>query len=156
MTGKAGLKAGLIGIVVMLLWTAIGQFVPMAGAMRWVSTAVSLGLYAGIGVLAGFFLVPPRTPGRGAGAGAIAGVIGGLIAGVVGMAILFVQMSRGGGSIPGLTPEQMQQMEQVAESGMDPITLIAISAVPSVACIMAVGSGLAAIGGAIIATLKPD
>ena len=156
MAGKAGLKAGLIGFFLMLVWTVIGQLVPMTGVLRWVSTAASLALYAGIGVLAGFFLAPPRTPGKGAGSGAIAGVISGLIAGVVGIVILFVQMSRGGGSIPGLTPEQMQQMEQVAESGMDPTTLIAISAVPSVACIMAVGSGLAAIGGAIIGAIKPD
>ena len=153
MAGKAGLKAGLIGLVVMLVWTVVGQLVPMTGALRWASTAASLALYAGIGVLAGFFLAPPRTPGKGAGAGAIAGVLSGLIAGVVGMVILFVQMSRGGGNIPGLTPDQMQQM---AESGMDPTTLIVISAVPSVACVMAVGSGLAAIGGAIIAAIKPD
>ena len=156
MAGKAGLKAGLLGVVIMLVWTVIGQLVPMTGAMRWISTAVSLVLYAGVGVLAGLFLAPPRTPGKGAGAGAIAGVISGLIAGAVGMVILFVQMSRGAGSIPGLTAEQVQQMEQVAESGMDPTTLIAIAAVPSVACIMAVGSGLAAIGGAIIGAVKPD
>lgn len=155
MAGKAGLKAGLIGVVVMLVWTVIGRLVPMTGVLMWVGMAVGLVLYAGIGVLAGFFLAPPRKPGKGAGAGAIAGVISGLIAGVVGMVILFVQMS-GGGGIPGLNAEQLQQMEQLAESGMNNTTLIAISAVPSVACIMAIGSGLAAIGGAIIAAIKPD
>jgi len=83
--GKAGLKAGLIGTAVMLVWTVIGRFLPMSGGLVWVSAGVSLLMYAGIGVLAGFFLAPPRTPGKGAGAGAIAGLVSGVIAGVVGI-----------------------------------------------------------------------
>ena len=73
MTGKAGLKAGLIGTAVMVVWTVIGRFLPASGVLMWVSSGVSLLLYAGIGVLAGFFLSPPRKPGKGAGAGALAG-----------------------------------------------------------------------------------
>jgi hypothetical protein len=105
MAGKAGLKAGLIGTAVMLVWTVIGRFLPVSGAWVWVSSGVSLLMYAGIGVLAGFFLALPRTPGKGAGAGAIAGLISGVIAGVVGVVILNIQIASGG-AVPGLSPEQ--------------------------------------------------
>jgi len=153
--GKAGLKAGLIGIAVLLVWTVIGRFVPMTGVLTWVSMGVSLLLYTGIGVLAGLFLAPHRTPGRGAGAGAIAGLISGTVAGVVGMVILYIQMA-GGGAVPGLSPEQMQQLEQLAEQGMDPTTILALSTIPSLICVMGIGAGLAAIGGAILAAVKSD
>jgi hypothetical protein len=151
MTGKAGLKAGLIGTAVMLVWTVIGRLVPISGVWVWVSSAVSLLLYAGTGVLAGVFVSPPRAPGKGAGAGAIAGLMTGLIAGGVGIAILIVQISSGG-KVPAMTAEQMAQIRQVNESGIPLAVLLA----PSAVCIMAIGSGLAAIGGAILAAVKPD
>jgi hypothetical protein len=154
MTGKAGLKAGLIGTAVMVVWTVIGRFLPASGVLMWVSSGVSLLLYAGIGVLAGFFLSPPRKPGKGAGAGALAGLVSGVIAGAVGTVILAVQMA-GGGDIPGLNPQQMQQMRQLIEGGMDPGTF-ALLALPGVVCVMAIGAGLAAIGGAILAAIRPD
>ncbi len=105
-------------------------------------------IYVGIGVLAGFFLAPPRTPGKGAGAGAIAGLISGGISGVVGSVIMSIRWARGMG-IPGLDPQQMQQL---TESGMDP----RLFAIPGAICGMAIGAGLAAIGGAIFAAIKPD
>jgi hypothetical protein len=151
MTGKAGLKAGLIGTGVMLVWTVIGRLVPLSGALVWVSSGISLLLYACIGVLAGVFVSPPRAPGKGAGAGAIAGLVSGLIAGGVGIAILMVQIS-GGGEVPAMTPQQMAQIRQVSESGVPLAVLLA----PSAVCVMAIGSGLAAIGGAILAAVKPD
>jgi hypothetical protein len=154
MAGKAGLKAGLIGTAAMLVWTVIGRFLPVSGAWVWVSSGVSLLMYAGIGVLAGFFLALPRTPGKGAGAGAIAGLISGVIAGVVGVVILNIQVASGG-AVPGLSPEQMQGIQQLTESGMDP-AMFALLTIPSVVCVMGIGSGLAAIGGAIFAALKPD
>ena len=155
MSGKAGLKAGLIGIAVLLVWTVIGQFIPTTTVTTWVSLGVSLLLYTGIGVLAGLFLVPRRTPGKGAGAGAIAGLISGVVAGVAGLVILYVQMA-GGGPLPGLSPEQAQQLEQLAEQGMDAKTVVALSSIPSLICVMGIGAGLAAIGGAILGAVKPD
>lgn len=154
MAGKAGLKAGMIGIVVLLLITLVDQFLPMTGILRWVSMGVSLIVYAGIGVLAGIFLAPPRTPGKGAGAGAIAGLLGGLVAGVVGIAIVIVQYA-GGGDIRGLTPEQMRQIQQVRDMGVQPV-MFGLMSSPGVVCVMAIGSGLAAIGGAIYAAVRPD
>lgn len=152
MAGKAGLKAGLIGAAIMVVVTVISRLVPMAGALVYVSCGVSSLLYIGVGILAGFFLAAPRTAGKGAGAGAIAGLVSGGISGAVGAAILLIQVSRGGG-IPGLDPQQMQQL---AESGMDPQLLTTIGAVCGLTGGLAIGAGLAAAGGAILASLKPD
>lgn len=147
MAGKAGLKAGLIGAAGLLAMTVVNQFLP-PGGLVYVSCGVSMLIYAGIGVLAGFFLAPPRTPGKGAGAGAIAGLISGTINGIVGSIVMSVRWARGMG-IPGLDPQQMQQL---TESGMDP----RIFAVPGVICGLAIGAGVAAIGGAILAAIKSD
>jgi len=151
MTGRAGLKAGLIGTGVMLVWTVVGRFLPLVGVWVYVSSAVSLLMYAGVGVLAGVLLRPPRAPGKGAGAGAIAGLISGLISGGVGIAILLLQVS-GGGRVPGMSAEQLEQIQQVSASGIPLPVLLA----PSAVCIMGIGSGLAAIGGAILAAVKAD
>ena len=139
MAGKAGLKAGLIGTAVLLVMTVLNQFLP-AGGLVYVSCGVSLLLYTGIGVLAGFLLAPPRTPGKGASAGALAGLIGG--------GIMIVRLAQGMG-LAGMDPQQMQQL---AELGMDP----RIMAIPGLICTLALGSGLAAIGGAIFAAVKSD
>jgi hypothetical protein len=151
MTGKAGLKAGLIGTGVMLVWTVIGRLAPISGFWVWVSSGVSLLMYTGIGVLGGMFLRPPRTPGKGAGAGAIAGLISGLIAGGVGIAILMFQITSGG-NVPAMSTQQMEQIRQVSESGAP----LALMLAPSAVCIMAIGAGLAAIGGAILSAVKSD
>jgi hypothetical protein len=137
----------LIGTAALLVMTVINQFLP-AGGLVYVSCGVSLMLYTGIGVLAGFLLAPPRTPGKGAGAGALAGLIGGGISGAIGAIIMTVRLSQGMG-LPGVDPQQMQQL---AEAGMDP----RIMAVPGLICNLALGSGLAAIGGAILAAIKSD
>jgi len=59
-------------------------------------------------------------------------------------------------AVPGLSPEQMQQLEQLAEQGMDAKTVVALSSIPSLLCVMGIGAGLAAIGGAILGAVKPD
>jgi len=148
MAGKAGLKAGLIGTAVLLATTLLNQVLPISGALVYVLCGVNMLIYAGIGVLAGLFLAPPRTTGAGAGAGAIAGLISGTISGVVGLVIATVQLSRGMG-IPGLDPQQMQQL---TAGGMDPRVFL----IPGTICGMAIGSGMAAIGGAILAAVKQD
>jgi hypothetical protein len=151
--GKAGLKAGLIGMVILVVMTLLNQFVllKIAQVFTWISCGINLLIYVGLGVLAGFFLVPPRTPGQGAGAGAIAGLVSGLVSSAVGTALLFAQMSSGQG-IPGVDPQQMQQL---TESGLDP-SILAVSGSIGAVCGLAIGVGLAAIGGAIFAAVKPD
>ena len=146
MAGKAGLKAGLIGAVVMVIISILNNLV-LADVTNTTLTIVMCGvstlLYAGIGVLAGFFLAPPRTTSRGAGAAAIAGLISGIISSAVGITLILTGVSKA------LDP---QQMEQLAELGMNP-TLFAI---PGAVCGLGIGVGAAAIGGAILAAIKPD
>jgi hypothetical protein len=146
--GKAGLKAGLIGVAVLLVTTLINQVLPMSGGMVYALCGVNMLIYVGIGVLAGLFLAAPRAAGTGAGAGAIAGLISGMVSGVVGYIILAVRMARGMG-MPGVDPQQMQQL---VDSGMDPMLL----AIPGAICGVGLGVGMAAIGGAILAAVKPD
>jgi len=151
MTGKAGLKAGLIGTVVVTVLALIGRFVPLPGALMWLSTAVGLLAYAGIGALAGRYLTPPRSPGKGAGAGAIAGLISGLVAGVVGLALRYGQIVSGT-AIPGMSAQQMAQLHQVMDSGTSLMLILA----PSAVCVSGLGSALSAVGGAILAAVMPD
>ena len=151
MVGGAGLKAGLISAAVLLAMTLLGRFVPMSRAVTWVTSGISLVVYAGMGVVAGRFLAPPRTPGRGAGAGAISGLVGGIIASSVGVIILALQIS-GGAAVAGLSPEQVQQMQQLSVSGVPMLVFL----IPGTLCVASIGAGVAAIGGAIYAAVRVD
>ena len=166
MTGKAGLKAGLIGAAVMLVLTVASQLLarlPGTECVGCACCALPWLVYAGIGALAGFFLIPPRAAGTGAGAGAIAGLISGAVSGVVSIIIMAIQMALAGTGelVSYIDP---QQMRQLAELGIDPEMLAIFSGAGGVAiggglCCMtslAVGAGLGAIGGAIFAAVKSD
>jgi len=152
--GKAGLKAGLIGLVVVIVWTVIGRLVPALaqGVLMFVSCAISSLMYVGTGVLAGLFLEAPRTAGKGAGAGAIAGLIAGGGGAILGVVIMLIQVSSSG-TIPGLSPEQAQML---AESNMDPTMLFMIGGVCGAGLALGMGAGLGAAGGAIAAAIKGD
>jgi hypothetical protein len=148
MAGKAGLKAGLIGLVVLLIMTALNNLLPISGAWVYVLCGISTLIYVGIGVLAGLFLIPPRTPGKGAGAGAIAGLVGSGINGVIGVAVTSIRLSRGLG-MAGVDPQQMQQL---LDAGYNPQMFL----LPGIVCGLVIGAGAAAISGAILAAVKPD
>jgi len=147
MVAKAGFKAGLIGLAALLVMVVINQFLP-AGVLVYLSCGVSMLIYVGIGVLAGRFLESPRTPGKGSGAGAIAGAISATINGIVGSTIMIIRWTQGWG-LPGVDPQQMQML---VESGMNPM----LTAIPGAICGLAMGVGVAAIGGAIYAAIQPD
>ena len=131
----------------MVVMAVINNLLPIAGniGLTLVICGVSSLIYVGIGALAGIFLASPRVPGKGAGAGAIAGLISGAATGVVGIIMVVTGVSSALNS---------PQMQQLAESGMtvDPTVL----AIPGAVCNLAIGAGLAAIGGAILAAVKPD
>ena len=148
MVGKAGLKAGLIGVAVMLVVTVLNNVLPISGAVVYVVCGLSVAIYAGIGVLAGLFVAAPRTAGKGAAAGAIAGAICAVIAGAIGSGIMFFRMARGLG-VPGLSPQQMQLL---AESNIDP----KLYAIPGAVCGLAINTIVATIGGAVVAAVKTD
>lgn len=159
MTGKAGLKAGLIGAAIILVMTLLSQ-IPGVGC---ICCGLTFLVYAGIGVLAGFFLTPPRTAGTGAGAGAIAGLVSGAAGGIVWIIVMAVTVAFGdtGDIMSAIDP---QTMRQLLELGIDPEMFATFSGVGGAAlgggmcCLtgLAIGAGMGAIGGAIFAAIKPD
>ncbi len=161
MSGKAGLKAGLIGAAVILVLTLLGQI--RIKGLNCVCCPVTLLAYAGIGVLAGFFLTPPRTAGSGAGAGAIAGLLSGALGGLVWIIAILIQMRTMSAAdiLSAMPPETLRQLQ---ESGIDPQVLALLSGTGGAAlaggmcCLtsLASGAGLGAIGGAVFSALKPD
>ena len=157
MIGKAGLKAGLIGVVVMVLISLINQLLlaelfAARPALSFASCGVSVVLYVGVGVLAGIFLSPPRTAGDGAKAGLIAGLISAVISVGLGVVIMVIR-TRSGAPLPGVTPEQLQMME---EQGMNLGRLTLLSGTIGAVCGAGIGAGAAAGGGALLAAIKPD
>ncbi len=72
----AGIKGGLVGVVITIILVLIGNAVPGLGLLVLIMPLVT-------GLLAGIFLLGPRSIGSGAGAGAIGSAIAGLISGVV-------------------------------------------------------------------------
>lgn len=159
MTGKAGLKAGLIGAAIILVLTLLNQ-IPGIGC---VCCPLAFLAYAGIGALAGFFLTPPRTTGNGAGAGAIAGLISGAAGGLVWIIVMAIQVAIGGtgGIMAAIPPDTMRQL---VELGVDPEMFAIFSGVGGVAiggglcCLtgLAVGAGIGAIGGLIFAAVQSE
>lgn len=164
MAGKAGLKAGLIGGAIMLVLALLG-LIPVPFLRDVCCCGVQLLAYAGIGVLAGFFLTPPRTAGTGAGAGAIAGVVSGVVAGVVGMLIAAIRMAIAGPGqmISTFDPEIMRQLAELG-IGITPRMLATFSGWGGVAiggslcCLgwLVIGAALGAVGGAIFAATKSE
>jgi hypothetical protein len=157
MIGKAGLKAGLIGLAVMVVISLINQLLlaELFAAQPMLSLAscgVSVVLYVGIGVLAAFFLPAPRSAGDGAKAGLIAGLISAVVSVLLGVVILVIR-TRSGAPLPGVTPEQLEMMEQ---QGMNLGLITLISGSVGAVCGAGLGAGAAAAGGALLAAIKPD
>ena len=160
MTGKAGVKAGLIGAAVLVVLALLNLIpVPFLGC---VCCALILLAYVGIGVLAGYYLTPPRTAGAGAGAGAIAGLISGAAFGIASIIISVVQTAIGvAGAV--VDPELMRQFTELGVD-IDPEILTLFTGAGGVAvggglcCLgsLAIGAALGAIGGAIFGAAKSD
>ncbi len=153
MIGKAGLKAGLIGGIVLAVIVVINQLwlVHIAQVFGWIVCGINLLIYLATGVWAAALLAPPRTTGDGAKAGAIAGVLCSFLSGVVSLALTAYLLATTG-VLPGVPPEQMELLQQ---SGGSMNMLIVFSGVGMV-CGLLVGIGITAVGGAIYAALKPD
>ena len=150
MIGRAGLKAGLIGMAVMVVVAVLNQFLVTSTVLSLVSCGIGVLLYVGIGVLAGLFVAAPRTAADGAKAGVIAGLIAGVVAALVGSTIMIVRLQMGHG-MPGMDPQQLQQL---LDSGMNRGVMIA-SGAAGLVCGMVLQVGAAAGGGALSAAIKP-
>ena len=154
---NAGLKAGLVGAVGVIILVLI-QLLP---CLNCIAPILIFLWYIGVGVLAGFWLVPPRTAGDGAGAGAIAGLITALVGGVINMIVSTVQFSIFGGQAAVLNqipPEAIMQFEQ---AGIDPGMFISTGGVLGVTAVccgfgLVLAAILGAVGGAIFASARPE
>ena len=155
---SSGLKAGLIGAGVGLVLSLFG-LIPFVGCC---TLFIGWAVYAGAGVLAAYWLMPPRSAGKGAGVGAIAGLISGLGASVVPTISAIVQGIAGTTNAASFVDPQM--MQQLVDMGIDPemfamFTGTAGSILGGAMCCVGsllIGAALGTIGGAIMAAAKSD
>jgi predicted outer membrane lipoprotein len=150
------LKAGLIGGAALVVLSLLG-LIPCVGCITWI---LGLLVYAGIGVLAAYWMPPVRMAGPAAGQGAMAAALGALIGGVVTTIIAIIQMALTDTAalLSQIPADTLQQLEQ---AGIDPGMFMgpgAGAAYGSVCCIagLIVAALLGAVGGAIFAAIKPD
>ena len=157
MTGKAGLKAGLVGggVAAILAFTA---FIP---CLECLSIPLMFLAYAVAGALAAYWMPKPRTAGDGAAAGAVAGAVSGAIGGIVWMIVSAASYSIMGGAdyvIRNLPPETLDLLDQY---GIDPSAMLGsgfTTVVSGVCCgAMALAAiGLGALVGAIFGAAKGE
>jgi hypothetical protein len=154
---KPGIKAGLIGGAVIIVLNLIG-LVPVLGCL---SMPLQLLGYLGIGMLAGFWLAPPREGGRAAGQGAIAGLLAAAIGGVVSIALAPVTLALSGGPQAILSQLPPESLEALRSAGIDPSSIInagTTAGLTAICCVpvgLLLGAGLGALGGLIFAGIKP-
>lgn len=150
------LKAGLVGAGVLVVLDLVG-LIPFVGC---VTLLLGIVAYLGIGMLAAYWMPPPRMAGSGAGQGALAAVLAALIGGVVSTIIATIQFAVADtAAIMSQVPaDSLQQLEEV---GIDPSLLIGPGAgamYGSVCCLIGLilAAILGAVGGAVFAGLKAD
>ena len=152
-----GVKAGLVGAAVAVLLSLL-RLVPCVGC---IASILGLALYVGAGVLAAYWLTPPRAAGDGAGAGAIAGVITALVGGVVSIIVGAAQFAIMGGPaavMRNIPPESLRELER---AGIDPRMFVSIGGVIGIeatCCVagLVIAAVLGAIGGMIMASAKSN
>lgn len=155
---SSSLKAGLIGAGVAIVFSLL-SLVPCLGC---IASLLALVLYVGVGVLAAYWMEPPRDVGRAAGAGAVAGLITALVGGLTTVVINAFRFSVGGA---GATLQRQlrqlppQLLEQWRDLGIDPRVLARPGwAVGSSAVCCGLGmvlaAALGAAGGAIYVSLS--
>jgi hypothetical protein len=150
------IKAGLIGSLVLIVLNLVG----MVGCLFLITCILGLLVYAGIGALAAYWIPPVRDAGTGAGQGALAAGLAALIAGAVNTIFSTVQMQL---ADPATTLSLMpaESLQAIEELGWDPtwFTGAAAGAVSGSMCCIAgllLAAVLGAMGGAILAGVKPD
>lgn len=154
----SSLKAGLIGAGVAIVFSLL-SLVPCLGC---ITAILALVLYAGVGVLAAYWMEPPRDAGKAAGSGAVAGLITALGGGLTTIVINAFRFSVG--NAQAMLQRQLRQLppellEQWRDLGLDPGMLASPGwAVGSSAVCCGLGmvlaAALGAAGGAITVSLS--
>jgi hypothetical protein len=152
-----GVKAGLVGAAVAVLLSLM-RLVPCIGC---IASILGLALYVGAGVLAAYWLTPPRTTGDGAGAGAVAGVITALAGGVVSLIVGVIQFTLMGGPEAVMHEIPAESLRQLERAGIDPrlfVSLGGVIGIEATCCLagLVIAAVLGAIGGMIMASAKSN
>jgi hypothetical protein len=150
------LKAGLVGAGVLVVLDLVG-LIPFIGC---VTLLLSIVAYLGIGMLAAYWMPPPRMAGSGAGQGALAAVLAALIGGAVSTIIAVIQFAVADTAAI-LSQVPAESLQQLEEMGIDPSFLVGPGAgamYGSVCCLIGLilAAILGAVGGAVFAGLKAD
>lgn len=155
---SSSLKAGLIGAGVAIVFSLF-SLVPCLGC---IASILALVLYVGVGVLAAYWMEPPRDAGKAAGSGAVAGLITALGRGLTNIVVSALRFSVG--NAQAMLQRQLRQLppellEQWRDLGIDPRVLARPGwAVGSSAICCGLGmllaAGLGAAGGAIYVSLS--
>lgn len=157
MTGKAGIKAGLVGGGV----AAILSFTTFIPCLQCLSIPLMFLAYAVAGALAAYWLPKPRTAGDGAAAGAVAGAVSGALGGIVWMIVSAVSYSVMGGAeyvVRNLPQEFLHMLE---DYGLDPYAVFASGVVNAVnagccALMFLAAVGIGALTGAIFGASRGE
>lgn len=151
-------KAGLIGAGAAIVLSLL-SLIPCVGC---ISTILGLVLYIGVGVLAAYWMEPPRKAGPAAKQGAIAGLITALVGGFTNIIVSTIRFSVAGGQaavmrqLRQLPPEALRQLEEL---GIQPGAFASLGSViglQAVCCTLGLllAAALGAAGGAIMASIQ--
>ena len=150
------LKAGLIGGLILVALNILG-LIPCVGAL---TCGLGILAYAGIGALAAYWLPPVRVAGQGAGQGALAAMLAAVIGGIVNTIVATIQMSMTDKAaiLSQIPPDALRQLQ---EAGVDPGMFVGPTAgvmFGSMCCVggLIIAAILGAIGGAVLAAIKPE
>ncbi|MBC7260289.1 MAG: hypothetical protein H5T65_13730 [Chloroflexi bacterium] len=121
MTGKAGVKAGLVGGGV----AAILAFTTFIPCLQCITVPLMLLAYAVAGALAAYWMPAPCTAGDGASAGAVAGAVAGAIGGIAWMIVSAVSYSVLGGAEYVVRNLPTEMLDTLRQMGIDPYALFA-------------------------------
>lgn len=159
---SAWLKAGLVGVAILIVLNLIG-LIPFLGC---ITAPLSLVAYIVVGVLAASYLPPRRETGIAAGQGALAAIVAGFGGGVVALGIGMIQSAMGrayqGAQLLSQIPPEIRN--QLGDLGINPDLVAGFGGIGaaaicgSICCLGSIlfAAVLGAIGAAIYAAVNPD
>ena len=132
---QAVLKAGGVGAAILVVFSLL-SLIPCVSCITFFLTLIA---YVGIGVLAAYWMAPPRTGSGGAMNGAVAALVASLVGGLVSMVLNSIYFAITGADqftqiLADLPPDQLAAM---SEMGIDP-TLLAGGA--GIATVLGIGA----------------
>src|SRR5579859_1338268 len=135
----AGVKGGIVGAVIAIALIFIGNFIPFSGLLVLIMPLVT-------GLLAGIFLLGPRSIGGGAGSGAIGAAIAGILFGAVVTVLASINLnSLNDAQLIAAINDQPGTASQLASAGVNPEQVV-----QTIRSFGPLGIGLCCIGGGAI------